>query len=136
MDETERARIQVFLNDPAGRGEKTVEEDAPLATEKAPWGFRVTGEAPAPGAYSPDTPEFLYWQLSSSLDRGKKLWTERLPGAGEWIPGAVLPAIPVAGTDLNAFYDRKALNFFQDTDAKTGARVESGESTDVVTHEQ
>ncbi|HEY1249935.1 MAG TPA: hypothetical protein VGH97_02015 [Thermoanaerobaculia bacterium] len=136
MDETERARIQVFLNDPAGRGEKTVAEDAPLATEKGPWGFRVSGKAPAPGDYSPDTPEFLYWQLASSLDRGKRLWTERLPGAGEWIPGAVLPAIPVAGTDLNAFYDRKALNFFQDTDAKTGDKVESGESTDVVTHEQ
>jgi hypothetical protein len=39
MDEIERARIQVFLNDPEGRGEKTVEEDAPLDTEKGPWGF-------------------------------------------------------------------------------------------------
>lgn len=136
MDETERARIQVFLNDPAGRGERTVAEDPPAETEKGPWSFRVTGKAPKPGSYAADTPEFLYWQLSSSLDRGKRLWAERLPGAGEWIPGPVLPAIPNAGTDLNAYYDRKALNFFQDTDAKTGRLVEAGESTDVVTHEQ
>ena len=113
MDETERARIQVFLNDPEGRGEEPVAEDAPLETEKGPWGFRVQGTAPAPGTYAPDSPDFLYWQISSSLDRGKQLWTERLPGAGEWIPGPVLPAIPNAGTDLNAYYDRKALNFFQ-----------------------
>jgi hypothetical protein len=28
-------------------------------------------------------------------------------------PGGRLPAIPNAGTDLNAYYDRKALNFFR-----------------------
>ena len=44
--------------------------------------------------------------------------------------------MPVAGKDLNAFYDRKALHFFRDVDAKTGAVVQSGESPDVVTHEQ
>ncbi len=138
MDETERARIQVFLNDPEGRGETPVAEDAPLDTEKGPWGFRVVEKAPlpAPGDYPPDTPSFLYWQISASLERGKRLWTERLPGAGEWIPGPVLPAIPDAGTDLNAYYDRKALNFFQEKDAKTGRLVESGESTDIVCHEQ
>lgn len=136
MDETERARIRVFLNDPAGRGESTVEEDAPLSTEKGPWGFRVMGKAPKPGSYAPDTPESLYWQLSSALERGKRLWSERLPGAGRWIPGPVLPAQPSAGTDLNAYYDRKALRFFRDVDAKTGALVQSGDSVDVVTHEQ
>ena len=136
MDETERARIRVFLNDPAGRGERPVAADPPLATEKGPWGFRVTGKAPAPGVYAADTPESLYWQLSSALERGKRLWTERLPDAGAWIPGAVLPAIPSAGTDLNAYYDRKALRFFRDVDAKTGAVVQSGDSPDVATHEQ
>jgi hypothetical protein len=136
MDETERARIQVFLNDPAARGESTVAEDAPRDTEKGPWAFRVTGTAPKPGTYAPDTPEFLYWQLSSSLERGKRLWSERLPGLGEWIPGAVLPAQPSAGKDLNAYYDRKALRFFRDVDDRTSAIVQSGDSPDVVTHEQ
>lgn len=136
MDENERARIRVFLNDPAGRGDRLVDSDPPRATEKGPWGFRVTGKAPPPGRYAPDTSEFLYWQLSSALERGKRLWAERLPGAGRWIPGAVLPAVPSAGTDLNAFYDRKALRFFRDVDAKTGAVVQAGDSPDVATHEQ
>ena len=136
MDETERARIRVFLNDPAGRGDRLVESDPPADTEKGPWAFRVQGRRPKPGPYAPDTPPFLYWQLSSALDRGKRLWSDRLAVSGEWIPGPVLPAVPAAGTDLNAYYDRRALRFFRDVDDKTGAIVQSGESADVVTHEQ
>jgi hypothetical protein len=136
VDEIERARIRVFLNDPAGRGDRLVEREPPRETETGPWGFRVDGKAPEPRAYPPDTPEFLHWQLASELDRGKRLWARLLPGAGTWIPGPVLPAVPVAGQDLNAFYDRKALRFFRDVDAKTGAVVQSGESPDVATHEQ
>ncbi|HYX21462.1 MAG TPA: hypothetical protein VFA98_11515, partial [Thermoanaerobaculia bacterium] len=82
------------------------------------------------------TPEFLYWELAFALDRGKRMWTRLAPRPGTWTPGAVLPAIPVAGEDFNAFYDRKALNFFRDVDPKTKATVYSGESPDVSTHEQ
>jgi len=136
VNEIESARIRVFLNDPAGRGDRLVAEKPPSATETGPWGFRIEGKAPEPRAYAPDTPEFLHWQLACALDRGKRLWTLRLPGPGAWIPGPVLPAVPVAGRDLNAFYDRTALRFFRDVDAKTGAVVQSGESPDVATHEQ
>jgi hypothetical protein len=136
VDETERARIRVFLNDPAGRGDRLVAADPPAETEKGPWGFRVQGRAPKPGRYEQDTPEFLYWQLASALERGKRLWSDRLTVLGEWIPGPVLPAVPVAGKDLNAYYDRKALRFFRDVDAKTGSIVQSADSPDVVTHEQ
>jgi hypothetical protein len=44
--------------------------------------------------------------------------------------------VPSAGTDLNAYYDREALRFFRDRDAKSGEVVQSGDSPDVVTHEQ
>jgi len=37
---------------------------------------------------------------------------------------------------LNAYYDRKALHFFRGEDSKTGAVVHSGDSPDVVVHEQ
>lgn len=136
MPDDETERIRVFLNDPAGRGDRLVAVAPPSDTETGPWAFRVEGAAPPPRAYEPDTPEFLHWQLADALDRGKRLWTRLAPRPGTWTPGAVLPAVPVAGKDLNAFYDRKALRFFRDVDARTGAVVESGESPDVSTHEQ
>lgn len=136
MKETDSARIRVYLNDPEGRGDRLVEIAPPQDTETGPWGFRVEGKAPGQRAYAPDTREFLYWQIASALDRGKRLWTRRLPDPGAWIPGPVLPAVAVAGQDLNAYYDRKALRFFQDVDAKTRKIVHSGDSPDIVTHEQ
>jgi len=129
-------RIRVYLNDPEGRGDRLVDVAPPEKTESGPWGFRVEGKTPAPRAYAPDTPEFLHWQIASALDRGKRLWARRLPEPGAWIPGSVLPAVAVAGKDLNAYYDRKALRFFRDVDAKSKAIVQSGDSPDIVTHEQ
>lgn len=136
MAKEDGARIRVFLNDPAARGDRLVDVAPPTETDRGPWGFRVQGAAPPPRSYAPDTNEFLYWQLAAALDRGKRLWTRLAPRPGTWTPGPVLPAVPIAGKDLNAFYDRQALRFFRDLDAKTGAVVESGESPDVSTHEQ
>jgi len=136
VDEADGTRIRVFLNDPAGRGDRLVEVDAPQAMDESPWAFRVEGTAPPPQLYEPDTAEFLYWQLAAALDRGKRFWARRLPGRGTWELGRVLPAVPVAGSDLNAFYDRQALRFFRAVDEKTGNVVYSGESPDVSLHEQ
>ncbi|HTY40613.1 MAG TPA: hypothetical protein VMH79_01935 [Thermoanaerobaculia bacterium] len=136
MDQTDRNRIRVFLNDPAGRGDCLVDVAPPAATEQGRWAFRVEGGEPPPRAYAPDTLEFLHWQLAYALDRGKRWWNARLPRPGAWTPGPVLPAVPVAGKDLNAFYDRQALRFFRGADVKTGAPVASGDSVDVAVHEQ
>jgi hypothetical protein len=136
MDEASRARIRIFLNDPAARGQLAVPSEPPLETERHPWGFRVEGKRPPVRPYEPDTPEFLYWQITSALARGRALWTRYLPAAGTWIPGPVLPSIPVSGEGLNAYYDRKALHFFRGENAATGAVVHSGDSPDVVVHEQ
>src|SRR5262245_14190756 len=135
MDELERARIRVYLNDPSGRGERLVETEPPLHVDEGPWAFRVEGRAPEPRPFATDTPEFLYWQLASALDRGTRLWTRLLPD-GEGVPGDVLPAVPVSGEDLNAYYDRRALRFFRDVDPASGAVVHSGDSVDIATHEQ
>ncbi len=135
MDELERARIRVYRNDPEGRGERLVLSDPPLFVDEGAWAFRVEGRAPDPKPYPPDTPEFLHWQLASALERGKRLWQRLLP-SGRWVPGPVLPAVPAAGDDLNAYYDRRALRFFRDVDARTGAIVQSGDSVDIATHEQ
>ena len=136
MDEVSRARIRVFLNDPAARGQHFVSADAPLETERRPWGFRVEGRAPPARVYPPDTPEFLHWQIVSALARGRSLWARLLPEAGTWVRGAILPVVPIEDEGLNAYYDRKALHFFRDVNAATGEVVQSGDSPDVVTHEQ
>ncbi|MDQ5858401.1 MAG: hypothetical protein M3542_09030 [Acidobacteriota bacterium] len=136
MDEASRARIRIFLNDPAASGQPAVPSEPPLDTERHPWGFRIEGDRPAARPYEPDTPEFLYWQIASALSRGRSLWTRLLPGAGTWIPGPVLPSIPIEGEGLNAYYDRKALHFFRGEDSRTGAVVHSGDSPDIVVHEQ
>jgi hypothetical protein len=135
MDELERARIRVFLNDPAGRGERLVAAEVPHLVDEGPWAFRIEARAPEPKPFPPDTPEFLYWQLASALDRGKRLWARRLP-LGRWVPGDVLPAVPDAGEDLNAYYDRRALRFFRHVDPASGQIVHSGDSVDIATHEQ
>jgi len=135
MDELERARIRVYRNDPAGRGERLVASDPPLFVEEGAWAFRVEGRTPDPKPYPPDTGEFLHWQLASALERGKRLWQGLRPG-GRWVSGEVLPAVPVAGDDLNAYYDRRALRFFRTRDARTGELVQSGDSVDIAAHEQ
>ena len=136
MKQADRASIQVYRDDPAALGDRLVAVDPPQAMATGPWAFRIEGTAPAPALYAPGTPEFLYWELAFALDRGKRFWTNRLPRPGVWNPGAVLPAIPDAGEDFNAFYDRKALNFFRGVDPKTKAVIYSGASPDVSTHEQ
>ena len=104
MDELERARIRVYLNDPEGRGEQLVDTAPPLHVDEGAWAFRVEGPAPEPKPFATDTPEFLYWQLASALDRGKRLWTRRLP-SGRWVPGAVLPAAGALTLCATARYD-------------------------------
>jgi hypothetical protein len=136
MDEASAARIRVFLNDPAGRGEAPVPSLPPLDTERSPWGFRVEGPSPPPAEYEPDTLEFLHWQMAAALERSRALWSRLLPEAGEWVPGPVLPAVPIAGEGLNAFYDRRALRFFRGENPATGEPVHAGESADIVAHEE
>jgi len=137
MDELAAARIRVFLNDPAARGDASPSpSEPPRETERPPWGFRIEGPAPPAAEYTPDTGEFLHWQLAAALDRGRRLWSARFPAAGTWVAGPVLPAVPIAGEDLNAYYDRRALRFFRGRNPETGSFVHSGESPDVAAHEQ
>ena len=139
MDELSAARIRVFLNDPSATGDTApIPSEPPRDTERGPWGFRVDGEgiSPPAGEYDPDTPEFVHWQLAAALERGRKLWAARFPASGTWIPGVVLPAVPVAGEDLNAYYDRRALRFFRGRNPETDSLVHSAESPDIAAHEQ
>jgi hypothetical protein len=88
--------------------------------------------APAPALYDSGTPRFRYWVAVEALRRGAAFWGPRVPG-GRWQVGAKLPVLLDEGVDLNAYYDRRALNFFHG-DGPSGV-VYSGESPDILCHE-
>ena len=91
------------------------------------------GQDPPPAIYNTGTPEFRYWTAVEALTRCSLLWSDRVPGI-QWHPGEVLTVNLDVGNLLNANYDRRGLNFFH---ANIGGRtVFSGESPDVVCHEQ
>ncbi len=103
--------------------------------EAAPFPTSITGTKPPVDHYSPGTVPFRYWACADALRRASDLWGKVL-GNQKWNPAIKGPALPVIldeGVDLNAYYDRNALNFFH---AAVGGRmVYSGESPDVVCHE-
>jgi len=101
----------------------------------APLRMRIDATpAPAAGAYEPGTPEFRYWSAAEGLARGAAFWRQFLPEGTTWQPGEELRVLLDEGVDFNAFYDRHALNFFHGTAG--GRTVFSGESPDIVCHEQ
>jgi hypothetical protein len=101
---------------------------------RPPYALRINGQAPAPALYDRGTPEFRYWDAAAALSRGATYWGALAPAGTTWEPGSPLPVILDGGKDLNAFYDRKALNFFHG-DSGDGGTVFSGESPDIVCHE-
>jgi hypothetical protein len=121
-------QVSVWEDDP----EPAVQVTRPLPDpSKRPLAYRFPGRAPAPGG-QPGTASFRYWTAAEALRRGADFWAPRLP-SGNWEIGASLPVLLDEGEDLNAYYDRRALNFFHGP-APSGT-VYSGESPDVVCHE-
>jgi len=126
--------IRFFPNDP----------DAPVglvtATPVTPGGrepsFVIEGRRYVPAPYAPGTLAFEYWQGEVSLARTIRVWEDLFErDFTAWQGGKPLRVRLRAGRDLNAFYDRKSLQFFYDTDKKTGRTVYAAESLDVVAHE-
>lgn len=94
--------------------------------------FSFPRPAPAPEQYHPGTPQFRYWTAAEALRRGADFWAARVP-LTNWQVGPTLKVILDEGVDLNAYYDRKALNFFHGP--SPSGTVYSGESPDIVCHE-
>ena len=99
---------------------------------KKPLAFRFPSPAPTAKVYAKATPEFRYWTAAEALRRGADFWAAVVPLAN-WEVGASLKVILDEGEDLNAYYDRKALNFFHGP--SPSGTVYSGESPDVICHE-
>jgi hypothetical protein len=123
-------QILAWLDDPEGGGPPVVVA-APNPAGR-PLGFQFPKPVPPPSQYTAGTGPFRYWVAVEALRRGAGYWSSRVPG-GKWQPGATLPVLLDEGVDLNAYYDRKALNFFHGP-SPSGV-VYSGESPDVLCHE-
>lgn len=91
-------------------------------------------EAPPPRVYDRSSPEFRYWSAAEAAARAAAFWRQLIPSGTNWQLGDTLPILLDEGEDFNAFYDRQALNFFHGTAG--GRTVFSGESPDVVCHEE
>ena len=128
------ANVMVWKDDPAS-SLGLVEVPVPVL-HRAPYALRIDKPTPppAPQIYDKGTPEFRYWAAAAALSRAATFWGELVPAGVTWEPGATLPVVLDEGEDLNAFYDRKALNFFHGRGAD-GATVFSGESPDILCHE-
>ena len=100
---------------------------------KTPLAFAFPRAPAKAGVYPQGTAEFRYWTAAEALRRGADYWAKCIP-LTNWEVGPTLKVILDEGTDLNAYYDRAALNFFHGPAPEAGT-VYSGESPDIVCHE-
>ena len=131
---SENGILRIYPNDPdAPVG---LVPAAPLRPEPDEPRFVIEGERYAPAAYAPGTLEFQYWQGEIALARTIRVWEDLFDrDFTAWQGGRALQVRLRAGRDLNAFYDRKSLQFFYDVDRATGRTVYAVESLDIVAHE-
>jgi hypothetical protein len=130
--------VNAWENDPgngaSASGGPLIQRPTPaLGAQPLPTKITHPASGPPPSTFPPGSADFRYWTASEALRRGSDFWGSIAPGLS-WQVGAVLPVDLDRGVDLNAFYDRAGLRFFH---ASAGGRtVYSGESPDVVCHEQ
>lgn len=124
--------VMVWEDDP-GSDFGTVEVPTPDLSNPV-YALSIDGAAPPAKIYDKGTPEFRYWAAAAALSRAANFWAGVVPAGITWEPGPVLPVILDGGEDLNAFYDRQALNFFHGPSGD-GHTVFSGESPDILCHE-
>ncbi len=125
-------RVNVFTNDPSAKGLGL--EQVVLPTGKSP--FVIPGWTGAGGLFNPGTPEFEAGELFVVLTQTYAAWTDFFGADFIWQPGfSQLPIYPRAGQDFNAYYDRKGLKFFYNTDKATNQMMYTCESSDIVAHE-
>lgn len=95
--------------------------------------MQIAGAPIKPGTYSPGTAGFRYWNVADAVRRARDVWKPHLPEAPQWHGGITLDINLDAGTELNAYYDRKSLSFHNGT--VKGKEIHTADSPDIVAHE-
>src|SRR5436305_14149764 len=111
-----RSNVNAWEDDPESGVE--VSRPVPELSHK-PLAFSFPNPIPAPESYPPGSAQFRYWTAAEALRRGADFWAPLLP-VHNWEPGDTLAVLLDEGEDLNAFYDRNALNFFHGPGAGGG----------------
>ncbi len=127
--------ITYVPNDPLAVGGPASGSVSPKAKPTGSVGFDIRPSATS-GVYPAHTEGFDYWQSRNALHLGLAAWKDVAGvAAGPWYGNrSTLPVLTDAGDDLNAFYDRRGLQFFHHSYG--GVLVHSSESVDVVCHEE
>lgn len=122
-----------FLNDPGSKDDRPelCEVGKNAARFSIP-GLPMNGEL---DKLEPGTIEFEASHLTLILTATYDMWANYFGADFDWEPGRVLPVVPRAGRDLNAYYDRRALKFFYSKDFTGKRTLYSCESSDVASHE-
>lgn len=129
-----RGDVRIYPNDPDASVGLVPATPRPRAPGGPP--FLIEGRRYAPASYAPGTLAFQYWQGEVALERTIRVWEDLFDrDFVAWHGGRPLRVRLRAGKDLNAFYDRRSLQFFYDIDKETGRTVYAAESLEVVAHE-
>ncbi len=126
--------INYIPNDPLARDIAEMRRHTPRPDRPGSRaGFLYSGGVPE-DRYQFGTPEFLFWQCSEAALAAVETWEKIDTSLTRWAGNRRnLQLRQNAGSDLNAYYDRRSLSFFEFT---TGNKTTwSGASTDVVAHE-
>jgi len=120
--------IEIWEDDPGSGVTTHVSLPDP---NKSPFAYAFPTPAPQPSP-NRDSAAFRYWVAAEALRRGADFWAPALP-VTQWEVGPALKVLLDEGEDLNAFYDRQALNFFHGPSPE--GTVFSCDSPDIVCHE-
>lgn len=128
--------INFILNDPLASSLSTPRKQAPRSDRpSARAGFQIDDLVPE-DVFDVGTEPFVQWQSREAALWAVETWEGIAGNITEWArshPRKTLKLIPIAGSQLNAYYDGEGVEFFR---AQSGGKTTySGASTDVVAHE-
>jgi hypothetical protein len=128
-------RVVLIPNDPEAVTSLPARVVSPHADRGTGRATFVFGKAPAVAQYPLGTDGFLFWQSREAALRTLDAYEAFAGPFKAWAPAArsPLPLRRNAGSELNAYYDRNSVSFFEY--GKGTAKTFSGASTDVVSHE-
>lgn len=123
-------RIAYILNDMT-----TPDLVKPILPPEQPASPMFTVKKYAGGGFKRGTAESLAAQCFVTLTNTINFYAKHGGKMNRWIGTSNLAVMPKAGKDLNAFYNRRSLQFFYFGHRKIGGTVFTAESSDIVAHE-